>query len=413
MRQSARADLVLCTVLALVQLGCAAPTLRGNDKGGSKHDGKGSDAIVSSCQQITCQNSGTCTTSTFTVGGFTVTRPECICSGGFTGYFCQKRAEEQEQENQKFEAVQKAVEKAAEVIKEALEKSKSCPENKKWVCPSAEFGTGTKAGVCVGAAVECFANSSVLALFGKEKEKRCNATAGTFEAICASVPTAKCSNPTPYRCESWACAENATACGGLFKGLPCPSGEIRCPDGACHTGSEMKDCAKAGVLWQGCPPGLQDCPGARGGMCGKDADDCKSRPYSCPAGSVFCGMQRNTEGKVLMNETTGIPISKCIAESECKVGRDRDPASTSKLLDSALGGVLEALAEDGKPAMKMNVSKSSFKVGDVVKAVNFSIGRVPDSLVQQGSFGKLFQSGALVGLIFAMLDGTIISNFSL
>jgi hypothetical protein len=407
MRQSARADLVLCTVLAIVQLGCAAPTLRGNDKGG---DGKCSAAIT--CEQFKCQNSGTCSTSTFTVGRCTVTVPECTCNGGFTGKFCQKLPEEQEQDNKKFEAVQKAVEKAAEVIKEALEKSKQCPENKKWVCPSAELGTGTKAGMCVGAAVECFANSSVLALFRKEKAKRCNATEGTFEAICA--PAAQCSNSTPFRCESWACAENATACEGLFKVSACPSGEIRCPDGACYTGSEMKDCAKAGVLWQGCPPGLQECPGARGGMCGKDANECKSRPYSCPAGFVFCGMQRNTEGKVLMDETTGIPISKCIAEDECKVGRDRDPAPSSKLLDSALGGVLEGLAEDGKRvAMKMNVSKNAFKVGGVLKAVNFSIAGVPDSLVQQGSFGKLFRSGALVRLISAMLGGTITSNFSL
>jgi hypothetical protein len=385
-------------VLAIVQLGCAAPTLRGNDRGG---DGRGSDAIASSCEQITCQNSGTCITSTFTLGRITVTRPECKCTGGFTGYLCQRRPEEQEKENKKFEDVQKAVEKAAEVIKEALEKRKKCPENKKWVCPSAEFGTGTKEGECVGAAIECFANSSVLALFGKEKAKRCNAkTEGTFEAICAPAPAAQCSNPTPFRCESWACAENATACEGI-KVSACPTtGEIRCPDGACYTGSEMKDCAKAGVLWQGCPPGLQGCPGARGSMCGRDADECKSRPYSCPAGFVFCGMQRNTEGKVLTNETTGIPISKCIPEDECKVGRDRDPAPTSKLLDSALGGVLEGLAEDGKRvAMKMNVSKSSFKVGGVVKAVNFSIAGVPDALVQQGSFGKLFRSGALVRLL--------------
>ena len=108
MRQSARADLVLCTVLAIVQLGCAAPTLRGNDKDGG---GKGSEVIASSCEQIKCLNSGTCSMSPVTVGRFTVTRPECICNGGFTGYFCQKHPEEQEQDNKKFEAGQKAVEK--------------------------------------------------------------------------------------------------------------------------------------------------------------------------------------------------------------------------------------------------------------------------------------------------------------
>jgi len=143
-----------------------------------------------------------------------------------------------------------------------------------------------------------------------------------------------------------------------------------------------------------------ECTG-RTGMCGKDANECTSK-VGCEPGLVFCGMKRDAEGKAMKDAGTGTAISQCVAQADCKVGQEREPVPTTKILDAASGGSLEALAADGKQAMKLKVPAGGFKVGGEMKAVNFSIAKVSDSLVQQGSFGKLFQSGALVGSLITI-----------
>jgi hypothetical protein len=144
-----------------------------------------------------------------------------------------------------------------------------------------------------------------------------------------------------------------------------------------------------------------ECTG-RTGMCGKDANECKSK-VGCDSGLlIFCDMARDAEGKVVKDAVTGTAKSQCVAHADCTVGQEREPVPTTKILNSASGGSLEDLDADGKQAMKLKVPPGGFKVGDEMKAVNFSIAKVFDSLVQLGSFGKLFQSSALVGSLITI-----------
>jgi len=157
-----------------------------------------------------------------------------------------------------------------------------------------------------------------------------------------------------------------------------------------------KECAKQGVQWKGCPPGTKECTNGKAGTCGKDAADCKVK-VGCEEGKVFCGFLRDkTTGKPTMDETTGKPLANCKLEAECKTGRDRPPKDTTKMLNPAAAGELKVLSDDGKQAMGLRMGKGSFTVGGRAQAVNFSIAAVPDSLMQEGAFGTLFASGALL-----------------
>ena len=364
------------------------------------------------CAGVTCLNGGSCFTSSFTVVGQDLTRPQCNCTSPFKGPFCEMSVNDLKKANDEREAKQGALVQAAAAGKQLEDRKKNCTsEDKKMLCPPADMGTGSQAGQCVGATVECFANSTALAIFKQEKERRCNATAGEIycdqEGMCLKkpaqcAPAEQCPRSKPFRCPSWACATDAAGCeaSGGVKIDSCASRQIRCPDGLCYTGTDMKDCAKGGILWEGCPPGLMECTG-RTGMCGKDANECTSK-VGCDPGLVFCGMKRDAEGKAVKDAGTGTALSHCVAPADCKVGQERVPVPTTKILDAASGGSLEALAADGKQAMKLKVPAGGFKVGGEMKAVNFSIAKVSDSLVQQGSFGKLFQSGALVGSLITI-----------
>ena len=65
---------------------------------------------------------------------------------------------------------------------------------------------------------------------------------------------------------------------------------------------------------------------------------------------------------------------------------------------------MEAESEDGKKAMKLTVRQGGFRVKgqDRGGSVNFTIASVPSSLMQEGAFGALFASGALLGSLITM-----------
>jgi hypothetical protein len=207
-----------------------------------------------------------------------------------------------------------------------------------------------------------------------------------------------------YRCPSWGCALDTGGCdAATSKPADCPAGEQRCPDSLCYPGTGgLKECAKLGVQWSGCPPGMMECKGGKTGTCGKDVADCEVK-VGCGNDQVFCGYQRDADGKPVRDETTGQPLANCKAAADCIVGQDRPPKPTTGPMDPrAESSSLEAKSEDGKQAMKLKMRKGSFTVGGVAVAVNFSIASVPDSLKQEGAFGALFDKGALLGSLVSI-----------
>ena len=110
----------------------------------------------------------------------------------------------------------------------------------------------------------------------------------------------------------------------------------------------------------------------------------------------MCGVKRNmTTGKAHLDDTTGKPKSICVAN--CTMMLERKPKNRKETLNPADGGELEAITVDGKKAMRLKVRPGNFKVGGVEKAVNFTVRAVPDSLLQEGAFKTLHESGALMG----------------
>jgi hypothetical protein len=68
-------------------------------------------------------------------------------------------------------------------------------------------------------------------------------------------------------------------------------------------------------------------------MCGKDANECTSK-VGCGSGFlIFCGLKRDAEGKAVKDAGTGTAISQCVAQADCKVGQERVPVPTTKILD--------------------------------------------------------------------------------
>ena len=176
----------------------------------------------------------------------------------------------------------------------------------------------------------------------------------------------------------------------------CPVGEQQCPDALCYPGTGgMQECAKAGVNWKGCPPGFQECLNGKDGTCGTDAADCEAK-VGCPANLVFCGILRDASGKASIDPATSRPFANCVEAAECQTGQDRHPVDVSAPLDPSVAGSVVALAADGQQAMQLRMGTGGFTVNGAAQAVTFSVGAVPDSLLQQGVFGPLFETGALV-----------------
>jgi len=305
--------------------------------------------------------------------------------------------------------MQAAADKAGKA-QQQLERAKAkCSDPaKRMLCPKST----SKEGECVGAIANCFADAAAMGAYKSSKDSKCDRSAGEKfcdqEGIClgkgaSCAPADKCTSETPFRCPSWGCAADEAGCESVAKPPACAEGEQLCPDGLCYPGQGgLRECAKRGVQWKGCPPGMMECPGGKPGTCAKNVTECTEK-VGCASPLVFCGLQRDpTTGKPIMDEETGRPKAMCKTKDECKVGQSRPPKPTTRPLDPSAGGSIEALSTDAKPAMKLKMGKGGFKVGGIEKPVNFSISSVPDSLVQQGAFGAYFQSGALLGSLISI-----------
>jgi hypothetical protein len=355
------------------------------------------------CAGLSCVNGGKC------IMHPTFQKPFCNCTGGYCGPLCQETPSECEAKTAGRVERQKDAAEAAHAEDRLNKLKNKCTDDaKKMLCPP--IAPNITKGTCVGAISECFATAADAAAYKSAKGSQCPAGERYCdqEGICLGAgascqPAQKCPAAKPFRCPSWSCAADEKECGTLAPPPACAAGEQRCPDGLCYPGTGgLKKCAELGVQWDGCPPGTMQCKGGKPGVCGKDEAECKGK-VGCEGDMVFCGYLRNvTSGKPVVDASTGMPKPNCKAETACTVGQDRSPVPTTRPLDSAAGGSMEALSADGKKAMKLTVKAGGFKVKGQDVAVNFTIDSVPDSLAQQGSFGALFASGALLSSLISI-----------
>ena len=362
--------------------------------------------LPTDCASLTCLNGGRCV-----VGG-SMNYPMCNCTGtAYTGKKCGLTSAQEQALNAEAGSKQASAAKAGKAQQQLAEDKKKCTDlAKQMLCPKET----SKNGQCVGAIAECFADESAMKAYKTAKDGKCGAGEKYCdqEGIClgkgaSCAPADKCPATKPFRCPSWACAEDDAKCADVTEPPKCAAGEQRCPDGLCYPGTGgLKECAKLGVQWDGCPPGKMECARGKSGTCAENEDKCQEK-VGCASPLVPCGFKRDAAtGKPVFNETTGKPLPDCKEKAQCTLGTDRPPKPTTKPLDPSTAGSLEAQSADGKPAMKLKMRKGSFTVGGVEKAVNFSIADVPDSLAQEGAFGTLFESGALLGSLISIEPST-------
>jgi len=290
-----------------------------------------------------------------------------------------------------------------------ISKGKCTDSTKLMLCPTSDAVPVDMRAACVGAMAECFVvdgvfDATALGAYKTEKQSACPNAGDRFcdqEGICigagaSCAPASKCLPEQSFRCPNWACAADAAGCDSAATPPACPAGEQRCPDALCYPGTGgMQECAKAGVNWKGCPPGFQECTNGKDGTCGTDAADCEAK-VGCPAHLVFCGILRDENGTATIDPVTGRPFARCVVEAACLAGQDRPPVDISGPLDPSVAGSIAAVSADGQPAMELRMGAGAFTVNGIAQAVTFSVSAVPDSLVQQGAFGSLFESGSLV-----------------
>ena len=351
------------------------------------------------CSQLQCENSGVCQ--------MRGPGPFCNCTAtNYCGRKCEKTTELCSQADADSAGRQRDAVKA-DKARDALDKAKEkCTDPaKQMLCP--KCAPTAVVGTCVSAVAECFASDAEMKACKDAKDAKCPVEGERYcdqEDIClgrgaSCAPAEECHGSKPFRCANWVCAADAAGCAAAGQGSACAAGEQRCPDGLCYPGTGgLKECAKKGVQWKGCPPETVQCKGGKTGVCAPDEAQCAEK-VGCVSPLVACGFKREPgTGKPQLNETTGRCVANCVEEAQCTVGRGRPPKATTRPLDPSVGGELEAKSEDGKTAVKLKMSRGAFSVGgDFGRAVNFSVASVPDSLLQQGAFAKHFERGALVG----------------
>lgn len=361
-----------------------------------------------SCADVECKNGTPCKL----VKRQEVEYPKCDCTGtSYKGKFCEHSPEEEEKIQEQKTQERKNITQAIKTMQEKRDafdqklKDKCLASGGTYVCPNR--GNSPKKNMCVKSPQDCFVDaegkySDTLAKAEKEARKKCedNQYFCFKEDECvakgvACMPTDKCDRTRSFRCPSWKCAENKTVC-DTDPGKPpaCPSGETRCPDAMCYTGSSLKDCTKRGVQWDGCPATKPvQCNSGRRGYCAETKEACEIK-VGCTSPLVACGFVREPgTGKPVIEN--GKP--KPICNATC-TGQDRRPKPKKQTLNPSNGGTFEVESEGGgKKAMSLKIRKGSFTVGKQSKEVEFNVMAVPDSLVQEGAFKEIFEAGAIVG----------------
>ncbi|KAJ1472289.1 hypothetical protein T484DRAFT_1840921, partial [Baffinella frigidus] len=166
------------------------------------------------------------------------------------------------------------------------------------------------------------------------------------------------------------------------------------------------------------------------GVCAANATMCEKRT-GCATGSFFCRHKRDADGNLEIDAGTKFPVAVCEAatSSTCtgkKPGKGREPESVVKEMRASKGEKLQAWEGSlSRWSRKMRASKgeklqatdSSGRLAVVIEmlmanaftaadgsstAVNFTIGSVADSIVQNGGLGSYYASGAIMSAVLVI-----------
>eukprot|EP00277_Geminigera_cryophila_P011677 CAMPEP_0179439130 /NCGR_PEP_ID=MMETSP0799-20121207/22774_1 /TAXON_ID=46947 /ORGANISM="Geminigera cryophila, Strain CCMP2564" /LENGTH=543 /DNA_ID=CAMNT_0021221261 /DNA_START=61 /DNA_END=1695 /DNA_ORIENTATION=- len=345
--------------------------------------------------------------------GSGVTYPSCECNEGYDGKSCMSDKDEGERNDERAKAEEGLKER------EKFERdSAMCTGETSILCPALDkdISDPSKAGTCVAVFTTCFgSNATALAAFKSKKSSGCPQEDSYFcekQGKCSprGVPCAQhadCAAATPFRCRDWTCAADKAGCPAVSSS--CEAGHIMCPDGLCYDAADSgnsdddyhksKECVRKGVHWDGCPSETIECIGKKG-VCAISTEECTTR-VGCAPPLKNCGVQRdpNTGKPVWATDGTA---AKMICAASCPEGdsHDRKPKlHTSKVDGGKKDQRIEAMDSLNKIAMRLKTLKDgAFTVKDG-STVNFTVASVADSLVQEGSFGDYFASGALLSAL--------------
>jgi hypothetical protein len=150
---------------------------------------------------------------------------------------------------------------------------------------------------------------------------------------------------------------------------------------------------------------VQECPQMEG-ACAKNATMCVKRT-GCAIDKFFCSHKRDVDGKIEIDPETKRPVAVCadaMNPDTCKgkkPGKGREPESISKAMKPKKGEKMEARDPDGRVAAALQLLlENAFVAADGSGAdVNFTIGPVPDSIVQTGGLSTYYDGGAIMSAV--------------
>jgi len=362
--------------------------------GGSVQCPKADDGAGPTCNGPTA---GMCSYRNETKDGVQYQVGQCECNTGFFPPVCASAAELEERNEERGAIVQANQGKA----KKERERKDSCKEEAKpFLCPNDPL-LEAMAGTCQANMQACFGGNATLgALWGSEQTSQC----GPDQMFCdidgcvqkgtvCSPMTQVCPKNRKFRCGDWSCAANRNQCPvSNVSACPDPDMDTLCPDGR-TCAKNHGQCVSKGITWEGCEGGKMECTGLQG-VCVEEASECEAQG-GCPEGKIFCGPQRDGNGKVLWNDATGKPMPKC--HDACS-DNARKPEITSGEMKAERGRKIEARAADGvvAAALQVFIDNAFRRADNGTGAINFTFSPVPDSLINNGAFANFVTLGALV-----------------
>jgi len=319
---------------------------------------------------------------------------KCTCKEGFSPPACLNTTELRnvnEQREEKFENVKKA----RDYLKERRMK---CNQTFPVLCLSDDNVPAELQNTCQEVMLDCYGgNRTVLRDIRDKRREQCGANEQFCDVdgcirktIPCTVVSHECPAVRPRRCPDWKCQKQDAECvdGGDVCTAPT---KTLCADGV-TCAENLRACAELGIQWNGCGDGEVECPG-RKHFCAANETMCE-RQGACGAGLRFCGVRRNGQGKQVFRDGKAVPICKATCAAE-------QPTPETALAEFGRGRAVRELiarSADGVVAVVLSTetAEAFARADNGTAGVNFTVGPVASSLVQNGPFRKYFNAGTMM-----------------